>query len=361
MFTNHGHFKTYKNPTHPLAAFGAAFFRNQHGKDWYDLQSELAKRNVKQAFAVDPASNRALRAVTDPSLLVPDDMIVITSSEAIVIDDSQNFGWDGTDIVRLVRDDELPAEAAQEAFDRVLDAYPPAPARAVAEVLAMDFDGIDVAPITRPSDGQVVGIHITRIYDDVADTGGERSLRALNAFDAATLSRGIPSIQILDPDPARLNKDRWAEHILARFQTFQAIYGRDRNYVYRPISIEQWASRQWGLIKEARERTPDVALKNTTFQADADSRINLNDTLTAVDGGWQLPAGFVWRDADNNNVPMTTAELRQLAALMATQREAAYRASWTAKAALDAIVAGDDLDDAKITAIRAVTLNDGTT
>ena len=360
MFNNEGVFNEYKNPTHELASFGAAFFRNEQGKDWYELQVDLGKRTppVVQSFLVENNdSNRVLRTVSDPSLLAPAGVRVITSTEVIQIDEPGNYTWDGTAIVRAVRDDELSAEAAREAFNRVLNAYPPTPTGAIDEVMAMDFDGIDIAPITRPSDGKAVGMHITYIYDDAA-TGGVRSLRALNTFDTATLERGIPSIQILDTDPAQLNKDRYAEHILARFSSFQAIYGRDRNYVYRPMSVEQWAARQWHLIKEARLQASiaDIDFKETSFQADDGSRQNLLETIAAVDGGWTLPDNFTWRDAGNVDVIMTADELRQLAGLMAAQKNAAYRASWTARGTINTIVANSDDEATKIAAIQAVEL-----
>ena len=57
--------------------------------------------------------------------------------------------------------------------------------------------------------------------------------------------------------------------------------------------------------------------------------------ITLAQAGGPLPA--VWRDAENNNMPVTSlADLLAIAGAIAQQTQAAYARSWQRKAAVDA-------------------------
>ena len=77
----------------------------------------------------------------------------------------------------------------------------------------------------------------------------------------------------------------------------------------------------------------NVTALGRTWQADARSVALLNGAVTLAQAGGPLPP--VWRDADNDNMPVTSlSDLLAIAGAIATQVQAAYTASWAAKAEL---------------------------
>jgi hypothetical protein len=72
-----------------------------------------------------------------------------------------------------------------------------------------------------------------------------------------------------------------------------------------------------------------------TWDADQRSQELLNGTIALAQAGGSLPT--VWRDHDNDNMPVTSlAELLAIADAIAAQTQAAYARSWARKAAVDA-------------------------
>ncbi len=351
MFKLYGHFKTYSRPG-ALADAGVIFFRNAAGQDFYDLQR--SGLDGKQFFLIDPTTRQLIVSTSDKTRLVPDDSLLVASDEPLQITDPADFVWNGDEIVpRPANSQEVSAVIAQSRFQAVLDALPEACKNSVRVVLARDYDGLDTRAVQRQSDGKTVGVEITGIYGSI-DEGGLQSILTLTQFNNDCIAFGVPSIQTLRGSDA-IDKDRFTNHLIQRFQ-FNAIYGRDQNYAWLPMSVEMWANRQWQSIKDRRDLAAhaDVEFKATRFQAGPTSRANLAEVLTAVAGGWVLPGDYTWRDAGNTDVAMTLEELQQLARAMTTQKDAAYRASWASRSAIDAIVAGDDDDSDKIAAIKVV-------
>jgi len=89
-------------------------------------------------------------------------------------------------------------------------------------------------------------------------------------------------------------------------------------------------------IERERDATciTSVTALGRAWQADARSQQLLNAAITLAQAGLPLPT--VWRDADNSDLPVTgLADLLAIAGAIAAQVQAAYAASWAAKAALD--------------------------
>lgn len=108
------------------------------------------------------------------------------------------------------------------------------------------------------------------------------------------------------------------------------------------------------LLKAAKltqiERDRDAACyANVTvfghpWQADPRSQSLMATAILLVNIGVPLPAA--WRDADNNNMPLThVSQLVQIAGAIAAQTEAAYAASWARKAALEAATTAAEVGD----------------
>lgn len=82
-----------------------------------------------------------------------------------------------------------------------------------------------------------------------------------------------------------------------------------------------------------------------TWQADKTSQELLGQAITLASAGLPLPAE--WRDADNNNMAITTiGDLLVIAGAIAYQAQAAYATSWMRKAAVDAATTAEEVDAA---------------
>ena len=88
-----------------------------------------------------------------------------------------------------------------------------------------------------------------------------------------------------------------------------------------------------------------VAALGRTWDADKRSQELLNGAIALAQAGGPIPA--VWRDHDNNNMPITgLSDLLAIAGAIAQQVQTAYAASWARKAAVDAATTIDEVDAA---------------
>ena len=77
----------------------------------------------------------------------------------------------------------------------------------------------------------------------------------------------------------------------------------------------------------------NVIANGRTWQADQRSQALLGQAITLAGAGLPLPT--VWRDADNQDIPVASlADLLAIAGAIADHVQAAYSASWAAKASL---------------------------
>jgi hypothetical protein len=98
-------------------------------------------------------------------------------------------------------------------------------------------------------------------------------------------------------------------------------------------------------IDQARDRRIDAGVRwgGYAFDSDQRARDNLTATMATVAAGVPLPAGFTWRSADNLDIAMDAAALRQFAAAMLAHGLAAYQWAWNLKAAVDAAPTAADV------------------
>jgi Domain of unknown function (DUF4376) len=68
-----------------------------------------------------------------------------------------------------------------------------------------------------------------------------------------------------------------------------------------------------------------VAYMSTTFNADIDSQNKAVQVLAAMTPAGSTPSGFFWVDADNNQVPMSLANVQGLAQAMMAQGWQAFQ------------------------------------
>lgn len=100
--------------------------------------------------------------------------------------------------------------------------------------------------------------------------------------------------------------------------------------------------RQIEAERDAACEQPVTAL-GRTWDADKRSQELLNGAIALAQAGGPLPS--VWRDADNNDMPITDiSQLLAIAGAIAAQTQAAYATSWARKVAVDAATTIDEVN-----------------
>lgn len=88
-----------------------------------------------------------------------------------------------------------------------------------------------------------------------------------------------------------------------------------------------------------------VAVSGTDHAWDADKRSqDLLGTAVSLASLSVVNPPPVWRSADNDNVPVTLEDLKNIVATIALQTQVAYGKSWALKAAVDAATSPDEVD-----------------
>ena len=111
----------------------------------------------------------------------------------------------------------------------------------------------------------------------------------------------------------------------------------------RPLTIEEVRRQRLDMVEGYRNTSTnkDVYALGTRWQADERSQKLLGNAITLAIAGLPLPP--MWRDADNNNVEITSInQLLAIAGAMAIQTQAAYEQSWTLKREIE-VASFDDI------------------
>ena len=86
----------------------------------------------------------------------------------------------------------------------------------------------------------------------------------------------------------------------------------------------------------------DIHALGHIWQADTRCQMILSAAIALATNGLPMPP--VWRDVENNNVPITgIGELLTIAGAVAEQTQTAYAISWGLKAQVDAAETADEL------------------
>lgn len=115
-------------------------------------------------------------------------------------------------------------------------------------------------------------------------------------------------------------------------------YATAIQYVIAYLSLPVVKAVKANAITQARnaEIAAGVIYGGHTYAADPTSALNLTATVSAIQAGIPLPADYGWRDEANVKVPMTPAQLVELAAVMLAHVNACYNNSWVKKDAAEA-------------------------
>lgn len=115
-----------------------------------------------------------------------------------------------------------------------------------------------------------------------------------------------------------------------------------------PPTLEQLKEIKRSEIRKDRDISiaGGVVFNNVAFDSDQRSRDNLTGAVAAFTAGVPLPANFVWRSADNQNIPMDMPSLVGLAATVVSHVNTQYAISWQRKAAVDAATTPAEVESA---------------
>ena len=103
-----------------------------------------------------------------------------------------------------------------------------------------------------------------------------------------------------------------------------------------PVDLERVRADLTGQVNAVRDRqlAAGITFNGHRYDSDPASRANLVGVVASISAGIPLPDGFVWRDADNNEVPMDGPGLTELGAALLAHTYACHVYSWELKAQL---------------------------
>lgn len=116
------------------------------------------------------------------------------------------------------------------------------------------------------------------------------------------------------------------------------------------ITLDEVVQKRCSQVNALRARKADggVVFRGNAFDSSEGSRLNLTAVAAKVGvADAALPDGFAWRSSDNQNIPMTTADVLAFHAAMTDWIYANCRAAWDHKAAIQALTdikAAEDYD-----------------
>jgi hypothetical protein len=113
-----------------------------------------------------------------------------------------------------------------------------------------------------------------------------------------------------------------------------------------PEPLDRRRRRMADRVNDRRERVlaRGVPYMGHEFAADTRSALHLNNAVTLLAAGLQLPDGFAWRATDNTLVPMTPQELRGLLLEIFRFADRVHRRAWAIKAQIEASDAPETID-----------------
>lgn len=88
----------------------------------------------------------------------------------------------------------------------------------------------------------------------------------------------------------------------------------------------------------AEQEVLPILFREALFDADAKAQANISAWLNVINAGAELPAGFVWRDFNNEDHAADAQFVRELATALTMRGTALYAAAWEHKAAISKLV-----------------------
>lgn len=171
-------------------------------------------------------------------------------------------------------------------------------------------------------------------------------------FDASgnIVGHFIEGINSIPREAQKMTKEEWE-------MSCQGLLMRDTKNKKWIKKTEAKKINPLNFIKEQKkiqiEEWRDVAIASGVnyngyiFDSDPVSIANLNDTLTVINCGMELPSLFVWRTKDNLNVPMSEENLKELANTFFIHKNQCYTKSWQLKELVDKCRTTNEINNIK--------------
>lgn len=86
-------------------------------------------------------------------------------------------------------------------------------------------------------------------------------------------------------------------------------------------------------VNDIRDKKLDgpITVDGVRYECGTKSMLMLLETVATISAGIQLPAGYVWRSADNENIPHTAQTITALAVAAFKYRAGVYKKSFDLK------------------------------
>lgn len=110
-------------------------------------------------------------------------------------------------------------------------------------------------------------------------------------------------------------------------------------------TLEQYKAGKAAAVDAYRAKVLAAGVMYLTnrFDSDQQSILNLNTVVNLITAGQALPHGFVWRSADNVDVPFTSTDIVSLLSIMVMTANRVYQSSWAVKALISAATTTEEL------------------
>lgn len=254
------------------------------------------------------------------------------------------------DEASLIASEPPQSDTFYESVRGINEQYPAANIDSINSLLSVQYPNIVIAPAIRESDSVTIGVSVVKTLGYESETGLRGLLSIKSCMDAA-YAAGVPLLAVIAPTENTVDKDRFAEFLVSSSSRNKIIYGDRNNYVYQDWTTQMAKNRKRALINTERTTRVNsgISWNGNIWDTADESRNNLASTLAVINAGGQLPVGFTWRTADNQNIVIDATALKALSEAMMVQTNTYYQESWIRKAALEALPA--DCTYAQIDAI----------
>lgn len=207
------------------------------------------------------------------------------------------------------------------------DDYPVANDQSITTLLLKTYEGISNVRGVDPTTNIVKSIEVIQV------AYGPTALASLSTLlnDAKTLGVPVTSSR-MDPTTSQ---NLITYLVSLGYSVFNGISDTGLPYtkVYYPWSAEMAAAKSDQDINIGRETTiaAGVDWNGSNWQIDLNSRNNIMNQLTAITSGIYTGSSVTWRNTANQDITLTIAEFKQLAAAVVAKVEEIYLTSFAAK------------------------------
>lgn len=218
----------------------------------------------------------------------------------------------------------------------VYDSYPAANMDTIKQLLDIQFDNMQLAPLLRNSDATVIGVFVSG-YGGTTLGEGAAAFKSIKECTYLCASLGVPMCGGTTPNNG-ISRDKFVNYLTSISALNRFIATPIESYVYQDWTVDFAQKRKKTIINSDRNREIASGVTYAGFEWDSNdtSRNNLTNFITSSG-----QAAGVWRTKDNQNV---TVDLVGLSKALADHVTACFEKSWARKEALKATTTFGEVD-----------------